>query len=168
MLRFGPFRSGIEQTGVTFPLARVRETHLVGLRESPRSLAALSMRWIACWCSVASELMMVRSSAKPLHLCSVPWIYWVLWYVVAFLGSGGVGWSDGMKIRPFFIANLHWVVEMSTISVEPHEYCSETLPSQWYSSTVALYQPIGSSESSSSHRTYMDWPIEGSCERGSD
>ena len=47
MLRVDPFRSGMEQSGVTFPLARVRETHLVGLRESPRSFAALSMPWIA-------------------------------------------------------------------------------------------------------------------------
>ena len=72
MLQVDPFWSGIEQSGVTIPLARVRETYLVGLRESPRCLAALSMCWIACWCSVASELMMVRSSAKPLHLCLVP------------------------------------------------------------------------------------------------
>ena len=73
---------------------------------------------------------MVRSSAKPLHLCSVPWIYWVLWFVMTFLGGGGGGWSDGMKVRPFFLANLHWVVEMSTSSVKPHEYCSESLPSR--------------------------------------
>ena len=50
---------------------------------------------------------------------------------------------------------------MSTISVEPHEYCSESLPSRWFSSTMAFYQSIGSSESSPSHRTKMDWPIGG-------
>ena len=43
MLRADPFRSGMEKSGVTFSLASVRETHLVGLRESPRSFAALSM-----------------------------------------------------------------------------------------------------------------------------
>ena len=65
--------------------------------------------------------------------------------MVAFLGWGGGGWSDGTKVCPFFLANLHWVVEISITSVEPFDNCNVSLPSGWYFSSVALYQPVGSS-----------------------
>ena len=31
------------------------------------------------------------------------------------LGLRRGGWSDGMKVRPFFLVNLHWVAKMSTM-----------------------------------------------------
>ena len=75
MLLVAPSWREKELSGFTFPLMSVMEIHLDGLRESPSSPAALSMHWIASWWSLVSELMMVRSSAYPLHLCSMPGIY---------------------------------------------------------------------------------------------
>ena len=48
VLLVDPLRSGNELSGFTSPWASDIETHLDGLRESPRSPAALSMHWIAC------------------------------------------------------------------------------------------------------------------------
>ena len=113
--------------GSTWLLLKDRETHFDGFSDRPRPRQAESITKSEPWWSWCKQLMMVRSSAKALALCS-----WPRACSIAFGAAfGGLGRFSVISLYclPFFLARIHCTAWRWTSLVSPPGHCSTAFPS---------------------------------------